>query len=278
MTDRALKLAVLVAGAAVLAFQVWAKPRPSAEEIRAYSSNYTNPQAWHERLAPDFELTLLDGSTFRLADRVGKQVIILNFFATWCGPCRSEMPELERYQQAHADEVLLLGIDAEEKHTVVEAFVAEMKVTFPVAIDGAGDVLRLYGVGSFPTTVVIGADGRVKMYEVGAISNAEVGLGGAVNPAIAAVREGRGTTRDAYLAALASETPPSAGTATPLEGRGRRIAESMPCPCGCTDHVIACRCKTASAIKARLAQGGYDGKSDAEVMAELNREFCMKGM
>ena len=256
---------------------MWAKPRPGDEDVQAFASDFRDAQFWAGRPAPDFELTLLDGSTFRLADHVGQRVIILNFFATWCGPCRAEMPELERYQQSQGRAVLLLGIDAEEKHTVVEAFVAETRVTFPVGIDGAGDVLRLYDVDSFPTTVVIGADGRVTLYEVGAITNADVALGPAVLPGLTEIREGRGIARDAYLALLASEAGPTAA-APPLMGRGRRIAEAMPCPCGCTDQVIACRCRTATAIKTRLAQGGYDDKTDTEVMEELNREFCMKGM
>jgi hypothetical protein len=119
----------------------------------------------------------------------------------------------------------------------------------------------------------------VKLYETGAISNADVAIGTVIKPELAALREGRGITVEAYRAALSQapqKTP--AGAGTPLEGRGRKIAEAMPCPCGCTDKVIECRCSTASAIKARLAQGGYDGKTDAEVMQELNREFCMKGM
>jgi hypothetical protein len=57
-----------------------------------------------------------------------------------------------------------------------------------------------------------------------------------------------------------------------------RIAEAMPCPCGCSDKVYACGCRTAKSVKERLALGGYDSKTDAEVMQELNKEFCMKGM
>jgi thiol-disulfide isomerase/thioredoxin len=281
MSDRLIKCGLLVAGAAVLAIQVWAKPRPDAEEVHEFARTFTDAKAWEDRIAPDFELTRLDGARVRLADVVGTQVVILNFFATWCGPCRAEMPELERYQRSQGDSVLLLGIDAEEKHTVVEAFVAEMKITFPVAIDGDSSVMRLYDVNSFPTTIVIGVDGKVKLYETGAIANADVALGAIVAPQVTALREGRGIARDAYLAEAAAARAADAtqaGAAPPLEGRARSIAEAMPCPCGCTDKVAACRCSTATAIKKRLGEGGYDGKTDAEVMEGLNREFCMKGM
>lgn len=278
MSDRLLKLALLVAGLSVLGYQVWAKPRPSAAEIHQFARGFLDPEAWRERVAPDFELTQLDGSTFRLADRIGEHIIVLNFFATWCGPCRAEMPELERYYQTQAGSgVILLGIDAEEKHVAVESFVKELKLTFPIVIDDAGDVMRLYDVSSFPTTVVIGVDGRVKLYETGAISNADVALGPVVAPQVAALREGRGIGLEEYRRALADQ-PRAEGAAAPLEGRARHIAEAMPCPCGCTDKVMACKCATSKAIKARLAKGGYDGKTDVEVMQELNREFCMKGM
>jgi thiol-disulfide isomerase/thioredoxin len=279
MRNRGLKLAMLIAGALVLAVQIWAKARPDAEEVNGWARSIASAANWRDRVAPDFELRLLDGSTFRLAEHVGRRVIVLNFFATWCAPCRAEMPELERYQQGHTDGLILLGIDAEEKHTIVEAFVRELKLTFPIGIDGSGDLMKRYDVASFPTTVVIGADGRVKLYETGAISNADVAFGSVVTPELASIKEGRGITVEAYRAALAAATPETvAGASTPLEGRALKIAEAMPCPCGCTDKVYACKCQTSTAIKARLAQGGYDAKTDAEVMQELNAEFCMKGM
>ena len=279
MSNRGVTLAIAAAGVLMIGLQIWAKPRPSADEINGWARGMTDRAAWRGRLAPDFELTLLDGSTFRLGDRIGRHVIILNFFATWCGPCRAEMPELERYQKAHKDDgVILIGIDAEEKHTIVEQFINELNLTFPVGIDGSGDLLKLYGVNGFPTTIVIGADGRVKLYETGAISNADVAFGAIVTPELAVIREGRGITAEAYRASLEAEPPPDAGANTPLTGRARKIAEAMPCPCGCDDKVSACGCSTSKAIKARLAQGGFDAKTEVEVMEELNREFCMKSM
>lgn len=280
MTNRVVKFAIVVAGVCMIGLQIWAKPRPGTDEIHEWARGVTDRAAWRGRVAPDFELTLLDGSTFRLSERVGRNVIVLNFFATWCGPCRAEMPELERYHRAHKDEgLILLGIDAEEKHVAVEQFLRELQVSFPAGIDGSGDLLKLYGVNAFPTTVVIGADARVKLYETGAISNADVAFNAIVNPELAAIREGRGIAPEAYRAALTSEPKSQdAATAAPLAGRPRKIAEAMPCPCGCDDKVYECSCSTSKAIKKRLAEGGFDNKTDGEVMQELNREFCMKPM
>lgn len=280
MTDRVRLLIVSAAAVALIAFQAFAKPRPDPHEINATAQMFAQPEQWHGRLAPDFELPLLDGGTFKLSDRIGRHAIVLNFFATWCGPCRAEMPELQRYQAAHAgDGMLLVGIDAEEKHTVVERFAQELGLTFPIGIDGSGELLRLYGVTAFPSTVVIGADGRVKLYETGAIHNADVAFSGVLEPEWKAIREKRGITADAYRAALAREPDrqDDTGIARPLEGRALRIAQAMPCPCGCEDTIHTCGCQTSKRVKARLAEGAFGEQTDTEIMQALNREFCMKG-
>lgn len=116
---------------------------------------------WRGQIAPDFELKTNDGNTFRLSENIGKKIIVLNFFATWCGPCRAEMPELNRYFNDHkSDSFLLLGIDSEEQPDRVQDFIQELKLDFPTGID-TGPIQRSYGVSSFPTTVLIGVDGKV---------------------------------------------------------------------------------------------------------------------
>ena len=280
MNNRAVAIGMVSLGLGMLAFQTWAKPRPSADEINAQARDISGPIEWKDRVAPDFQITLLDGTGVRLSDHVGREVVILNFFATWCAPCRAEMPELQRYFTTHKGEgVLLVAIDAEEKHTAVESFVAGLGLTIPVGIDGDGTLQKLFDVNSYPTTIVIGADGRVKLYETGGISNADVSFGAIVAPELASIRDGRGATTEQYRAALAAEPPRETGSGSvPLEGRARQIAEAMPCPCGCSDTVAACACSVSKAIKARLAKGDFGTKTDVEVMQELNREFCMKPM
>ena len=266
----------------LLIVNVQFKPQPSAEELKRHAQAFSQPRDWKGRVAPDFELTLLDGTAFKLQDAVGQQVIVLNFFATWCQPCRAEMPELQRYQQANREKgIIVIGIDAEERSSLVNAFADELRLTFPIGIDESGDLFELYDVTSFPTTVVIGVDGRVKLRETSAIMNAEVSLDPVLAPEVEDLRLGRGIAKDAYLAALAAQSKMNESmaeaAAVPNE-RAARIAAAMPCPCGCSDKVAACTCQTAKGIKARLAKGGYEHRSDAEVMEELNKEFCMKGM
>jgi peroxiredoxin len=270
-----LRVSVLLVASALIAIQVRFKAQPDAAAIARFGDSFTQANEWVGRVAPDFEMRLLDGRTFRMADEVGEHVVVLNFFATWC---KAEMPELERFQRRAGERVMLLGVDAEEKESLVAAFRDEMKLTFPIGIDESGDIQKQFGVSGLPTTVVIGADGRVKLYETGAIANADVTLRGIVETEVAAIVAGQAIGRDAYLKAIAESPTDEIAGPRPLNGRARRIADAMPCPCGCDDHVSKCGCKTAKGIKARLAQNTFDGHTDADVMEALNKEFCMKGM
>ena len=118
--------------------------------------------------APDFTLPTLSGGTIRLADFRGK-VVLLNFWATWCVPCRMEMPALEAFYQRHKDAglaVLAINLDTLST-TSVEAFVQEVMVTFPVALDPSWSIAGGYRVLGLPTTYFIDRAGNVVVREVG---------------------------------------------------------------------------------------------------------------
>jgi thiol-disulfide isomerase/thioredoxin len=277
-----LRLAIAVLALPLVGLHVAFKQHPDANEIGQLRNAFKRPGEWQGRVAPDFELELLDGSHFKLADHVGREVVALNFFATWCGPCKSEMPELARFQADHQGHPFrLIGIDAEEKRDLVLAFVHDLPVPFPVGIDASGDLQKSFGVDSYPTTIVIGADGRIQLYQAGAIMNADVALASVVDASLGQISAQQGVSRDAYLAALATErhpTPlPNAGAPT-LGVRAQQIATSMDCPCGCSDTLQKCTCSTARKAKVKLASLSLEGRHDADVKEELNREFCMKGM
>lgn len=120
-------------------------------------------------LAPDFSLETTDGQIIRLSELRGKTVV-LNFWATWCPPCRAEMPTLERIAQEYADQdVILLGINLNflDKAAEIQAFLEKYGITFPILLDRQGEVARLYEISALPTTFFIGPDGMIRYVVIG---------------------------------------------------------------------------------------------------------------
>jgi peroxiredoxin len=120
-------------------------------------------------LAPDFHVETLDGEVLTLSDLRGRPVV-LNFWATWCPPCRAEMPALEAAYREHGDEGLeIVGMDATSQDSLpaVVAFVDELHLTFPIGLDTSGEVQRLYLIRAFPTTFFIDRQGTIREVAIG---------------------------------------------------------------------------------------------------------------
>lgn len=112
--------------------------------------------------APGFTLESRDGESVSLASLEG-EVVMVNFWATWCGPCRQEMPHLEALYQRYRDlGFTLLGVNVEEDPSGAEKFLAETSVSFPILFDPGNDVSELYDVVAMPSTVLIGRDGSLR--------------------------------------------------------------------------------------------------------------------
>ncbi len=112
--------------------------------------------------APAFEAQTLDGATVRLDDLRG-QAVVLNLWATWCPPCRAEMPALERISARYADAgLVVLALNQGEDAETVRAFVEEHALTFPIALDPREQVGRQYELQAYPTTFFIGRDGVIR--------------------------------------------------------------------------------------------------------------------
>lgn len=117
--------------------------------------------------APDFTVDINDGSSFSLSEQEGK-VILLNFWATWCGPCVREMPAFQKLYEEYGDEIAILAVDVAEDRSITDAFIEEQGYTFPIAYDEMGKVGSLYPTEGIPYTLVIGKDGKVKASFLGA--------------------------------------------------------------------------------------------------------------
>ena len=286
MTPVAYRLTAVLFGVLFLALNVSMKREVSFRELVQAMQEFQQTSLWKGKVAPEVEVPLRGGTTFRLSEHVGRKLVILNFFATWCGPCRQEMPEFNRFVSRSAGKpVILVSIDAKEEPQLVDRFVKDLKVGFPVGIDASGEVLAKFGVRSYPTTVIVGVDGRIALFETGAILNSRVSFDPLLKTATTELGAGRGVAVDAwkkqvqtenYRDVVTVETRDKDGVA--LSGRAADIAAHMNCPCGCTHVLKDCTCSTATAMKKKLKEENFGDRTNVQVAEELNREFCMKGM
>jgi thiol-disulfide isomerase/thioredoxin len=123
--------------------------------------------------APDFELDELTGNQFSFSMNAGK-IIVLNFWATWCAPCRYEMPLFERYSKTYPDELAVLAVNMQESESDIQKFTNELGLTFPILLDSDGLVSRLYRVQGLPTTYFIDPEGRISFIHIGTISETQI--------------------------------------------------------------------------------------------------------
>lgn len=122
--------------------------------------------------APDFELTTLEGDKVKLSDFRGK-VVFVNIWATWCPPCRAEMPEMVRYYKDHSSknvEVLAVNLTDSDSEKEVKKFAQEYKLNFPVLLDPDGKVGNTYKTVTIPTTFIIDKKGIIKQKHIGPMS------------------------------------------------------------------------------------------------------------
>ena len=122
---------------------------------------------------PDFSVELTDGTTVTLSELLRtKEVVVLNIFTTWCGPCQGEFPEMEAVYQQYKDrmEIVAVSPDSGDDMETLRLFKEEMGVTFPMGQAGA-DIVGSFEIPGYPTTFIFDRNGRIAHYEVGAFVN-----------------------------------------------------------------------------------------------------------
>ncbi|MBI1789220.1 MAG: TlpA family protein disulfide reductase [Acidobacteria bacterium] len=180
-------LAVAAAVAACLVLMAFPAPRALAERcvaaclsesIQVRQLLWPSPPGPVRAYAPDFNLTDASGKQVKLSDYRGK-VVLLNFWATWCPPCRVEIPWFIEFQRTYGDrDFVVLGVSFDEDGwKAVQPFMEENKINYPVVI-GGDDIAALYGgLSSLPTTLIIDKSGRIATTHVGLVSKGDYEAG-----------------------------------------------------------------------------------------------------
>jgi thiol-disulfide isomerase/thioredoxin len=135
---------------------------------------------------PPYTAKYLDGKPLNLATEKGN-VIFLNVWATWCGPCRFETPELQALQNQYAAKGLkVIGVSVDEGETAaVKTFVSEQKITYPIAVDPEGRIANLLQTTVLPTSLLLDRNGKIVWRQIGAIMPNDTKLKAAVEKAVA---------------------------------------------------------------------------------------------
>ena len=123
---------------------------------------------------PSFSLKDLGGQDVKIDFANDKKLYVINFWATWCPPCREEMPELDAFAKKHAEDVAFYAINLQEPGDKVESFFKQNNYTMPVLLDLEGKVADQYEIRAIPTTYIVGKDGKIVMQKLGGTTAAEL--------------------------------------------------------------------------------------------------------
>jgi thiol-disulfide isomerase/thioredoxin len=214
--------------------------------------------------APDFKLTSLDGKPVTLAGSHGK-VILLNFWATWCGPCRAEIPDLIELQNKYKDRLQILGLVVDDDdRDAIKDFVEKFGISYPVAIASDDIRLKYGGIAALPTSFVLDAEGRIVQKHEGLRDPLlyETEIRSLLGLPIGNVKvETFEDTGQIFLknAERASELP--GVDLTKLTSEQKTVAlhkfNAETCTCGCTFTLAQCRiydrnCQTSKAATSKI--------------------------
>ena len=168
------KTCVLVLGSVLALFGPEKIPAQAAAPVsaavaRAFSD--AGLPMLRRRAAPvDFSAPRPDGTTLKLSDLRGK-VVFMNFWATWCGPCRQEMPSMEAlYQRLKSQGLVILAVNSQEAPRDVSAYLQSSGLSFETVLDTSGKISRSYGISALPSSFILDREGKIVTQVVGSIN------------------------------------------------------------------------------------------------------------
>jgi cytochrome c biogenesis protein CcmG/thiol:disulfide interchange protein DsbE len=234
--------------------------------------------------APDFQLKDLAGKDLSLASAHGK-VILLNFWATWCGPCRAEIPSLIELQNRYKERLQIIGLADDDDQDVVKQVIDSEGINFPVAM--VTDKIRIDygGVSALPTAFIINTEGRIVQKHVGLFNPAlyETEVRALLDLPIAAKVETFADTGEIFLKHADRATLLPGVNLTKLTPEQRLVAlhkfNAEECPCGCKLTLAQCRiydrgCKLSkdrtAAIVEELFAAGEKSKAEAPAASPVS--------
>jgi len=219
------------------------------------------------RQVPDLTMTTLDGKTISTKDLAGK-VVIFNFWATWCAPCRAEIPDLVKLQDQYKDQLVIIGVLSEDDPGPhVSRFAADYKINYPIVAETKELQAIFTGIYALPTTFMVGPDLKVMQKHIGQIRPSQIELEARVlaKLPVDAEVEYEPDNKEAVLAsnARATEIPGVDLAALTPEQRTTALnrLNDEACGCGCGMTIAQCRINDSTcAVSPKLA---------AEIVAEV---------
>jgi thiol-disulfide isomerase/thioredoxin len=209
---------------------------------------------------PELTMTTLDGKTITNKDLAGK-VVIVNFWATWCAPCRAEIPDLVKLQTQYKDHLVIIGVLSEdEPGPHVSRFAADYKINYPIVPETKELAAAFPGIYALPTTFMVGPDGKMMQKHIGQIRPAQIELETRVlaKLPVDAEVEYEADDKEAVLASNARATEIPGVDLSVLTSEQRTLAlnrlNDEACGCGCGMTIAQCRINDSTcAVSPKLA-------------------------
>ena len=216
---------------------------------------------------PDLTMTTLDGKTITTKELAGK-VVIFNFWATWCTPCRAEIPDLVKLQNQYKDHLVIIGVlSDDEPGPQVSRFAADYKMNYPIVPETKELLAAFPGIYALPTTFMVGPDSRMMQKHIGQIRPAQIELETRVlaKLPVDAEVEFEPENKEAVLASNARATDIPGVDVASLTAEQKTLAlnrlNEEPCDCGCGFTIAQCRINDSTC--------GVSPKLAEKIMAEV---------